>query len=92
MTFGMLWKFGKDETLEQSVTTAAAYYERKYGHCPDTVQVHRRDFKDPPAEIAGIAIVKVKDIQPGHILVGEKAITNLKARALSALAATGAAK
>lgn len=90
---GMLWKFDPKETLEQSVTIAAAYYEKKYGRCPDVVQVHRRDvLAYCPDQIEGISVVKVKDLQPGHLLIGEKALINTKARALTALATTGAKK
>jgi len=71
MNVGMLW-FDNDPSseLEDKISRAAGYYEKKYGMTPDLCFVHPSMLKNKTLPSSSIQIKTDRSILPNHFWIG----------------------
>jgi len=71
MNVGMLW-FDNDPKLplNSKVEKAATFYQRKYGHVPDTCLVHPSMLTEPVSAVGRVTVRSNRAILPGHLWIG----------------------
>jgi len=71
MDTGLLWYDGDPKsTLRDKVERAAQYYRSKLGVRPNTCFVNSEMMSEKSMEHAGVKIVSVGDVLPGHFWLG----------------------
>ena len=71
MPTGMLW-FDNDpkRTLSVKIQRAMDYYQKKYGHAPDTALVHPSMLEKQEVMLENITVRPYRPVLPGHIWLG----------------------
>jgi hypothetical protein len=70
MIQGMMWFDNSGAELSQKIDKAAAYYQNKYGHTPNSCRVHPR-MTDADHDCGSIRVERDPSIRINHLWLGQ---------------------